>query len=112
MGDGTVKRDYIYIDDVVDAFTAVLQLKKTKSENIYNIGGGNCYSLNQIIEILESEIGVRARVAYGVPRSFDVPVNRLDISRAELDLSWSPKISLRDGINKTINYLKALQIES
>lgn len=96
-GDGKVVRDYIYIDDVINAAERVLNYHG--NETIFNISSGNGSSINDIISIIESIIGKNLRVQYKSGRKQDVPINVLDISKAINELKWQPKVSLKLGIN-------------
>ena len=101
-GDGNVVRDYIYVDDVIEA--AIKALKYKGSESIFNVGSGCGYSVNDIIiqldEVLKDELEVKRYPA----RKVDVPVNVLDICRAKQELKWKPKISLKVGLKKMLTY--------
>jgi UDP-glucose 4-epimerase len=102
-GDGSVVRDYLCIDDLVAAFLKVIECK-TRSR-VYNIAGGHPYSLNEVLTIIRDTTGKNLQVEYASRRSLDVPINFLDISRAEKELYWRPKISLREGIGQFWNWL-------
>lgn len=104
-GDGSVARDYFYISDLVSAFIRVIE-SDTKSR-IYNIAAGQAYSLNDILSVIREVTGKRPSVQFTPGRKLDVPVNRLDISRAREELDWQPKISLKEGIARTWEWLKA-----
>jgi UDP-glucose 4-epimerase len=103
-GDGTVIRDYIFIDDAV----AALQLVENYQgpERIFNIGSGCGHSILEIISSIESVSGKRADIHFGSKRKFDVPVSILDIQRAQKELNWEPKTQLKDGLHATLNWLK------
>lgn len=95
-GDGEIVRDYVHISDVIDAM--VLSARDTGTEKVFNIGSGVGHSLNQILEFLHSVTGVWPDVKRTEQRTFDVPVNILDIRRAQQCLGWTPRISLPIGI--------------
>lgn len=98
-GDGSIVRDYIYIDDVTDALVRGLQYKG--QSRIFNVGSGEGRSLNEIIETLRLITGRAFEVAYTASRSLDVPRNVLDISLAKQELGWKPKTEWKDGLRKT-----------
>lgn len=106
-GDGTVIRDYVYIDDVV---TAIIAAAESNIPNAtYNIGNGAGYSLNQIIEILRYTLSDKEiNVNYMPGRTLDVPVNVLDISRAKNELMWFPKVDLMSGISLTADWARMI----
>jgi len=101
-GDGSIGRDYIYIDDLI-AFC--LLAGSSNIFGIYNVGGGNCYSLNDIIHILENVMGQKAKVEYKSKRNFDVQRVSLDIRKARDDFDWQPVIKIEDGIRQYWHWL-------
>jgi UDP-glucose 4-epimerase len=105
-GDGSVTRDYFYISDLVSAFLRVIE-SDTKSK-IYNIGSGYNTSLNEILTVIQEVTGRNPLIKFTAGRKVDVPINYLDISRAKSELDWQPRISLRDGIAKTWEWVKTL----
>jgi UDP-glucose 4-epimerase len=103
-GDGSVVRDYIHVSDVVDAFLAAAAYRG--SQRVFNIGSGTGCSLNELLGHIESLLGRPVRREYLAARSFDVPASVLDITRAREVLGWSPSVSLRDGLARTIEFLQ------
>lgn len=99
-GDGTIVRDYIHIDDVCKAMGRVLNY--SGSERIFNIGSGVGASLNQLIDILRHVPDTSVEVEYLPARNCDVPVNILDIGRAEHTLDWTPQVDLYQGISRLL----------
>ncbi|AHF08074.1 NAD-dependent epimerase [Desulfitobacterium metallireducens DSM 15288] len=102
-GDGSVIRDYVYIDDVVRAFLAVLEY--SGPEHIFNIGSGRGLSINEVLDSIERVTGRPVLRHYVSGRPFDVPSNILCISRAETELGWSPRFSFEDGILRFAKWL-------
>lgn len=101
-GDGTVVRDYIYIDDAISAFIKILNY--TGSHRIFNIGSGEGYSLLDIISLIEEITGTKLKVNFHPSRSVDLPINVLDISRAQSELSWKTRTTLKTGIEHLFEY--------
>lgn len=105
-GNGEIIRDYLYIDDLIDAFEAGIDLKiGTDDPHIFNIGSGVGLSLNQVIEKLTVITGKKPDVRYEPPRSADTPSVVLDITRAKQWLNWSPRVTLEDGLARTWRWL-------
>lgn len=97
-GTGEDVRDYIYIDDVVDA---CLRLVTTESQElIFNFGCGLGYSLNSVLEIFEQLLGHSIPVVHTACRESDIPVSILEISKAQRELGFVPAISLSEGVRK------------
>jgi UDP-glucose 4-epimerase len=103
-GDGTNTRDYFYINDLVLAILAAIE-RETPSK-IYNIGSGVPRSLNELLSIMQTVTGRKPIIQYSRARKMDVPVNFLDISRAQKELNWHPQVSLEVGINRTWAWLQ------
>lgn len=102
-GDGEVKRDYIYINDAIDALSLVKDMEC--EEKVFNIGSGNSHSICDIIKEIENVLGVDVRKTYKEGRTQDVPINVLDVSLAQKILGWSPKIDLSTGLVLTYDSL-------
>lgn len=102
-GDGSVTRDYIYIKDAVELL--VKSIGRKTDEKIFNVSSGTGYSLNQIVEIIESVSGKKAEVLYSEGRSIDVPVNILDNSLARQTFDWAPETGIEDGIRRTYEFI-------
>lgn len=103
-GDGSVIRDYIYIDDAVRAIVNIANGEG--EEKIYNVGSGKGVSLHQLLKKIESVLGISACVNYFPARSVDVPVNYLDISKYENSFGDLISIPLEVGIQKTADFLR------
>lgn len=102
-GDGSVIRDFIYIDDVINAIINIANEKN--GYHIYNVGCGYGTSVNKILQIIENIMGKKLEVEYKPERKVDVPQNYLDISRYEKCFGKLSKISLYEGIIRTSNYM-------
>ena len=103
-GNGDVVRDYVYVGDVVNAFLSVLE--NAGEPRIFNIGAGVGKSLNELLAAIEEVLGKPVIRKYLPGRSFDVPVNVLDISRAHRYLGWQPKVSFYDGLSRTLQWIR------
>lgn len=102
-GNGTTYRDYIYIDDVVEAL--YLSMITSNYNNILNIGSGKKYSLNEIIKTISIILNKEINVNYTDFRKLDAPGNYLDIKKASEILNWYPKYSIENGIEMTWNWI-------
>lgn len=99
-GNGNQVRDYVYIADVVEANLLALNCPS----NIYNIGTKIETSVNNLITILAEITGKKINHEHRAPIPGEVFKNVLDFSKINKLLSWAPKISLKEGINKTFDY--------
>ena len=100
-GDGSVRRDFVAIGDVIDALRqsiALTLVMPSGEHRVFNIGSGECLSLNSLLALLEQSLGRELKRSLLPGRSFDVPISALSIERARLELGWKPTLSLEDGI--------------
>jgi UDP-glucose 4-epimerase len=101
-GDGSIVRDYIYIDDVS---YALKKISVTSSEEVlFNIGSGVGYSLNDIVKKISSFIDQPVAVEYGEDRFIDIPSSILNITRAKEVLELKNYCPLDDGLMLTLKH--------
>jgi UDP-glucose 4-epimerase len=106
-GDGEVIRDYVYIKDAVKALAS--SIAKDSKAKTFNLSAGAGHSLNQLIQIMKEVSGKEElKVKFVEKRSLDVPASVLDNTLIEAELGWKPSTTLRNGIERTYNYLKSL----
>jgi UDP-glucose 4-epimerase len=97
---GTQTRDFVYLDDVVDAMIAASAASDIDSATI-NIGSGKETSIVDLAERIIELTGAKTEVIYNPKAKGGVSRMRADISRAKTMLGYQPKTSLADGLNKT-----------
>lgn len=103
-GDGSVVRDFIYIDDAV---RGIRKIADGENEiRVYNLGSGKGTSVNEVIAVIKQTIGKELKVDYIKGRGTDVPVNFLDIKRYEEIYGKLHPLGLKDGIKKTTEFMK------
>ena len=95
-GDGSVVRDYIYVNDVAEAFARAVEYNGEQC--IFNISTGIGTSLNELIDMIERVLGREVIRLYRPNRRFDVPANILDNSLARRELGWEPRVTLGEGL--------------
>lgn len=103
FGDGTQTRDFVYVGDVCDANLMAL---KWKNNETVNIGTSNETSVNKLFNIIAKELNFKETPIYDKPREGEVYRISLNIDRAK-ELGWEPKVSLEEGIKRTINWAKS-----
>lgn len=101
-GDGSIIRDYVYVSDIAEAFHKVSLY--TGERRIFNIGNGFGLSINDLLRITQNILGQPLNVTFEKGQPYDVPVNILDATIANQLLNWHPKVTIDEGILKTINY--------
>tara|TARA_B100000674_G_scaffold483753_1_gene488139 strand:- start:2799 stop:3719 length:921 start_codon:yes stop_codon:yes gene_type:complete len=100
-GDGSSVRDYLYISDLIDSLIASLHYEG--QEHLFNIGSGTGISLLELTRELGNLLDRSIHVIHKDSRCFDVPTNILSISKAKSCLSWSPTISISEGLSLMLN---------
>ena len=103
-GDGSVVRDFIYINDAVEG---IINIVNVSSEyKLYNLGSGRGVSIKELIEVIEKTLNKKANVLYEEGRNEDVKENYLDISRYHMVFGVLNHTSLEEGIMKTAAFLR------
>lgn len=103
-GDGENIRDFIYIDDIVEASMRLIELPQ--DSGTYNLGSGVGYSINQVRDMVEAICGKEMKTIYRPARGIDVRSVVLDNSRLCSRLGWQPAIGLAEGAARTWEWLK------
>lgn len=104
FGDGSHKRDYLFITDLANAFLKVLEYQG--DEHLFNIGYGEYYSINDIVHLIEDKMdGSFADIKYVKSRFCDVHSSYVDVDGAHQLLDWHPEMSVNKGIEMTIKKL-------
>ena len=105
FGDGTTRRDYTYVADIVDGFLRVLHLGD--GFRVFNLGRSKPVSLTNLIAALESSIGRKAVIDRRPPHPADVQRTHADISRARAELGYDPSTNLVTGLKHIIDWLRS-----
>jgi dolichol-phosphate mannosyltransferase len=108
----SISRDFIYIDDVCDAFvTAALKLEDTKIYGeSFNVGTGVKTTIGELANLARDVFGIAAEPRFTMPsRDWDVEDWRADVSKAKALLNWEAKTSLREGLSKTAEWYRGVE---
>ena len=108
-GNGKQVRDILFVEDLLDAYDAAVNRIDIAAGQVYNVGGGPEHSLSvwaefgpMLSELLDREV----QVSYGPTRPGDQPLYVSDIRKAKRDLGWSPQVSVQDGLEKLVNWVR------
>ena len=101
-GSGEQERDFIFVEDVIDA--NILAMEEGQGE--YNIGTGQETSVNRIFELLKDILKYRWSPVYGPARPGEVFKISLDSSKFTEEFGWRPKLSLEEGLSRTVEYFR------
>lgn len=108
-GDGSVVRDFIYIDD---AIRGILEIVYGNSEyKVFNLGSGYGTSIKEAIETIQEAVGIKAHIINRDSRMVDVPINYLDIERYESCFGKLNPINLYEGVKLTAEFMKSYYFE-
>ena len=100
--DLTPRRDYLYLDDLVDGL--LLTMVSKTGYRVYNIGYGNSLSVKEIIDIIQSVAGTSLEViGESIPRRNEIQDVYADISKIRQELAWQPRYSFAEGVRKMLN---------
>jgi len=109
FGDGTTRRDYTYIDDVIQGTIAALQYEGPGFD-IFNLGENETIQLKDLIVAIENALGKKAKINQLPEQPGDMPLTCADISKARKLLGYNPTTGLNKGLPKFIDWF--LQIQS
>ncbi len=98
---GSQIRDFVFVDDVAEAFSKALQSKNASGE-VFNVGTGVAHSLNDLISLVENLSGKKIKVSRLQARSCKADFSLADIGKVESLLGWRAKTSLEEGLRKMI----------
>ena len=101
-GDGTQTRDFTFVDDAVEA--NILAANNDTMGEVFNIGGGSRISVNELIRMMENSIGKKAKIKNIEKQKGDVRDTLADVSKAEEELGWIPKVKIEEGLRKFVNW--------
>ena len=104
--EGSQLRDFTFVEDIADG---LVELISSPLSGVYNLGTGNATSVRDAVDLIASTIGRPDLVTFGEKalRSNDPPRIVADTSKLERDSSWRPKVTLREGIERTIKEYRA-----
>jgi dTDP-glucose 4,6-dehydratase len=103
FGDGSQTRSFCYVSDLVDG---ILRLMESSSNEPVNIGNPHELTIKDIAETIIRMTGSRSQLVYRPLPEDDPKVRKPDITKARTLLGWEPKVSLEDGLTRTIEYFR------
>jgi dTDP-glucose 4,6-dehydratase len=103
FGDGRQTRSFCYVSDLVDG---IITLMHAPVNDPVNLGNPQEMTIEQIARLIIEMTGSTSRIVYRPLPEDDPKVRQPDITRARTLLGWEPKVSLRDGLARTIDYFR------
>ncbi|MGI9244184.1 MAG: GDP-mannose 4,6-dehydratase [Verrucomicrobiales bacterium] len=102
-GDGKTARDYTYVEDIVQGVMGAIGYRQ-KNFDIFNLGGSQTVTLNELIESVEEALGKKATIIEKPEQPGDVPKTWADVSKAERLLDYHPDTPIRQGVPKYVEW--------
>jgi len=105
FGDGTTRRDYTYIDDIIAGVRAAIDYHQSKYE-VINLGESRTVELRELISLLEDALGHRAEIDWQPSQPGDVPQTFADITKARRLLGYNPQTQIEEGIKRFVEWFR------
>jgi UDP-glucuronate 4-epimerase len=105
FGDGAARRDFTYVDDIVDG--TLRALDGPEGCRVYNLGESATASVVQVVELIAAAVGRPARIEHLPSQPGDVPLTCADIARARSELGYDPRVPLAEGIARFVRWYTA-----
>jgi len=106
FGDGTTRRDYTYVDDIIAGVVAATEYDGSDYE-VFNLGESRTVELRELISLLEKELDTHAVIDRQPPQPGDVPQTFADVDKARKLLHYNPQTQIEDGIRRFIEWFRA-----
>ena len=104
FGDGTTRRDYTYIDDIISGVRAAIDYERNKHD-IFNLGESQTVELKYLIELIEKNLDKKAIIERLPMQPGDVPQTYADITKARQLLNYNPQTKIEEGIEKFVEWI-------
>jgi UDP-glucuronate 4-epimerase len=101
-GDGTAKRDFTYIGDIMKGL--ITAIYKRFPYEIINLGGSHTIEVRRLISIIEAKLGKNAKIKFLPPAPGDVPVTYADVTKAKRLLDYEPEVAIEEGIERYVRW--------
>jgi len=111
FGDGTTRRDYTYIDDIIQGVRASIDYD-TSMHEVFNLGESETTELSRLINLLEECLGVEAVIDRQPMQPGDVPTTYADISKARKLLNYHPLTKIEEGIPRFVEWYRESQLRA
>jgi UDP-glucuronate 4-epimerase len=110
-GDGNTARDYTFITDIVDGIIGALNYESGPICDIFNLGGSQTVTLNEMISTIEKAVGKKAIVNVMPEQPGDVPLTSADVSKARELLHFKPTTHISEGIPRFVEWFRSMRAE-
>jgi UDP-glucuronate 4-epimerase len=103
-GDGNSRRDYTYIDDIINGVVAALDL--APAFEIINLGGAETTRLRDLVQWIAGELAVEPLIEYRPDQPGDVPITYADVTKAQRLLGYTPTVNVREGLRRFVAWYR------
>ncbi len=110
FGDGSTRRDYTYITDIIDGIQRAME--RVQGFEIINLGGAQTTSLAELITLLEKNLQQRAIVEQEPGQPGDVVATFADVEKAQRLLGYEPKVGVDEGIGRFVEWYRSLKVHA
>lgn len=107
FGDGESARDYTYIDDIIAGTCAACQKVAPGDYSIYNLGGSRTTTLARLVQLIGEALGETPRLVHAANQAGDVPITCADVSLAQRELGYEPRVPIEEGIRRFVEWYRA-----
>ena len=111
-GDGHTARDYTYISDIVDGIIGALEYRSGPICDIFNLGGSQTVTLNDLIATVEAAVGQKASINPMPEQPGDVPLTSADVSKAVQHLGFRPTTTIEQGVPQYVEWFRRMRAEN
>jgi UDP-glucuronate 4-epimerase len=111
FGDGSTRRDYTFIDDIISGVRAAIDYEDTAYE-VINLGESRTVELRELIALLERELDLKAEIQRQPLQPGDVPQTFADVEKARRLLQYNPRIPIEEGISKFVSWFRQQESSS
>lgn len=108
-GDGSTARDYTFASDIVDGIIGALNHRSGPVCDIFNLGGSQTVTLNDLITTIEQSVGRKAQIIQLPEQPGDVPLTSADVSKAARLLNFKPTTTIAQGVPKYVEWFRDMR---
>jgi GDP-L-fucose synthase len=104
-GDGSARREFLYVEDAAEGI--ILATEQYNKSDPVNLGSAFEITIKDLIELIAKETGFSGKITWDTSKPNGQPRRKLDISRAEKEFGFKPRITLEEGLRQTIKWYKS-----
>ncbi|MEW5948170.1 MAG: GDP-mannose 4,6-dehydratase [Thermodesulfobacteriota bacterium] len=110
-GDGSSRRDYTYVDDIIQGVMAARASTAIGPYDIFNLGESRTTELRKLVALIEDALGKKARIKWLPDQPGDVPVTYADISKSKGLLDYNPQVTVEEGVPLFVKWYQEMKVK-